>query len=111
VLESQNITMSGSGTQMPDLTKIPAAPPPPGVKSNFNNPDNYKTQNIILHSIVLSLVTLAVLMRVYTRAFVKKTFGVDDCELRCCYEPHVEKTMSLTVMNQISAYLHSQVAR
>lgn len=63
-----------------DLSQTPAAMPPPGVTPDFNSPDNYKHDNIILHSIVLSFTTLAVLVRVYTRAVVKKSFGLDDCE-------------------------------
>jgi len=69
----------GSTQQMPDLSKLPAAPPPPGVVPDFNSPDNYKTENIILHSIVLTVVTIAVMIRIYTRAVLKKTFGLDDC--------------------------------
>ncbi|KAH8728007.1 hypothetical protein GQ44DRAFT_824348 [Phaeosphaeriaceae sp. PMI808] len=65
-------------SQKPDLTKMPAAKPPPGVTPDFNSPDNYKTENIILHSVILLFVTIAVLMRMYTRALVKKTFGIDD---------------------------------
>ncbi|KAF2708714.1 hypothetical protein K504DRAFT_502736 [Pleomassaria siparia CBS 279.74] len=64
--------------QMSDLSQIPAAPSPPGITSNFDNPDNYKVDNIILHSVVLLFVTIAVVVRVYTRSVVKKTFGLDD---------------------------------
>ncbi|KAK7699612.1 hypothetical protein SLS64_011566 [Diaporthe eres] len=52
--------------------------PPPGVTPDFDNPDNYKHQNIILHSVVLSFATVAVLVRLYTRAVVKRSFGIDD---------------------------------
>ncbi|KAF2678684.1 hypothetical protein K458DRAFT_408736 [Lentithecium fluviatile CBS 122367] len=62
----------------PDMSQIPAVKPPSGVQSDWNNSDNFKTENVILHSTVMAVVTIAVLIRVYTRAVVKKTFGVDD---------------------------------
>ncbi|KAH8882982.1 hypothetical protein GQ53DRAFT_831171 [Thozetella sp. PMI_491] len=61
-----------------DPTQVPAAMPPPGFTSDFNSPDNYKHQNIILHSVVLTVTTLALLVRLYTRAVIKKNVGVDD---------------------------------
>ncbi|KAK8041075.1 Satratoxin biosynthesis SC1 cluster protein 4 [Apiospora phragmitis] len=61
-----------------DSTQAPAAPPPPGVIPDFQSPDNYKHANIILHSVVLSATTIAVLIRLYTRTFIKKSIGVDD---------------------------------
>jgi hypothetical protein len=63
-----------------DPSKLPAVPPPPGVVPNFNNPDNYKHHNIVLHTVVLTITSVAVLVRLYTRAIIKKKFGVDDCE-------------------------------
>jgi hypothetical protein len=67
-----------------DSRLIPAAPAPPGVHTNFNNADNYRHDNIILHTVVLALTTLALCIRVYTRAVIKKNFGLDDCTLQRC---------------------------
>ncbi|KAL9620398.1 MAG: hypothetical protein Q9160_005098 [Pyrenula sp. 1 TL-2023] len=61
-----------------NLAEIPAAMPPPGVMPDFNSPDNYKHRNIILHSVVLAISTVAVLVRLYTRAVIKRSIGVDD---------------------------------
>ncbi|KAK8022516.1 hypothetical protein PG993_013283 [Apiospora rasikravindrae] len=61
-----------------DLTQVPAAPPPPGVIPDFQNPDNYKQANVILHSVVLSASTIAVLIRIYTRNFITRSMGTDD---------------------------------
>ncbi|KAF2866564.1 hypothetical protein BDV95DRAFT_203271 [Massariosphaeria phaeospora] len=66
-----------SGAAM-DLSQVPATMPPPGIMPNFSNPDNYKHQNIILHSVVLAITTVAVLVRLYTRAVIKRNIGVDD---------------------------------
>ncbi|KAF2833914.1 hypothetical protein CC86DRAFT_415931 [Ophiobolus disseminans] len=61
-----------------DLSQIPAAAPPPGVTPDFNSSDNYQHRNIILHSMVLSATTVAVIVRLYTRAVIKKNVGADD---------------------------------
>ncbi|KAH9904695.1 hypothetical protein F4778DRAFT_40567 [Xylariomycetidae sp. FL2044] len=70
--------MSASSQAATDPTQVPAGVPPPGVEPNFNNPDNYKHENIILHSVVLSITTIAVFVRIYTRAVIRRNMGVDD---------------------------------
>lgn len=71
---------NASAPETPDLSTIPAVPPPPGVLFDFNNPDNYKSENIIMHSIILSIITIMVAIRLYTRGVMKKSMGIDDCE-------------------------------
>lgn len=52
-------------------------PPPPGV---FHNPsDSQKVQNIVCHTACLTMVTLGIVLRFYTRTLVVKAFGWDDC--------------------------------
>ncbi|KAL6836946.1 GPCR, PTH11-type [Trichoderma camerunense] len=54
-------------------------PPPPGVEPNFINPYDHMTENIALHTVLLTLTTLAVGMRLYTRLRITKAkLGVDD---------------------------------
>ncbi|KAL6877132.1 GPCR, PTH11-type [Trichoderma novae-zelandiae] len=54
-------------------------PPPPGVEPNFVDPYDHMTENIALHSVLLTLTTLAVGMRLYTRSIITKAkLGVDD---------------------------------
>jgi hypothetical protein len=68
-----------SGATM-DPSQLPAVPPPPGITPNFNNSDNYKHHNIVLHTVVLAITSAAVFVRIYTRAVIRKKFGIDDCE-------------------------------
>ncbi|KAK7743727.1 hypothetical protein SLS62_010458 [Diatrype stigma] len=72
------MSIGASSGKAVDLTKVPAAVPPPGIVSNFNSTDNYKHQNIILHSVVLAATTVAIAVRLYTRAVIKRTIGEDD---------------------------------
>ncbi|KUJ10853.1 uncharacterized protein LY89DRAFT_739839 [Mollisia scopiformis] len=69
---------SNASPLAPDLNLIPAVPAPPGVSFNPDDLDNYKHRHIVMHSVGLSIVTIAVLIRLYTRAFVKKFVGLDD---------------------------------
>ena len=57
----------------------PAYTPPAGVQSNFDDPANLDAVIIIVKTIVLTLATLAVLVRIYTRHHLSHSMGYDDC--------------------------------
>lgn len=55
--------------------------PPPGVEPNFVDPPNQIRENIALHTVCLTLATLGVALRLFTRVLVLRTsLGIDDCE-------------------------------
>lgn len=57
-----------------------ALPPPPGIEPNFIDPPSQRERNIALHTVLLTLVTIFIVMRVYTRAYITKAgFGIEDC--------------------------------
>ncbi|KAF2866145.1 hypothetical protein BDV95DRAFT_612014 [Massariosphaeria phaeospora] len=55
-----------------------AMPPPIGVEPNFHSPPDQKELNIACHAVCLTLVTLFLAMRLYTRYFVTNTMSWDD---------------------------------
>ncbi|KAL4756285.1 uncharacterized protein BDW70DRAFT_166332 [Aspergillus foveolatus] len=56
-----------------------ALPPPPGVEPNFENPPSQLHGNIALHASFLSVATLAVAMRLFTRLrILRMKLGMDD---------------------------------
>lgn len=61
-----------------DPTKIPVFPPPPGMVSNFSDPHTYGKESVATHVILLSLATIAVLVRLYTRGWIKGKLRADD---------------------------------
>ena len=63
-----------------DIQNLPALPPPPGVKSQFDHPsDTMVTPLTIVNAIFVSLAFLAVVVRVGTRSFIsRQTLGWDD---------------------------------
>ncbi|KAI1351315.1 hypothetical protein F5Y01DRAFT_128582 [Xylaria sp. FL0043] len=61
-----------------DLDHTPVRPPPPGQHSNFDHPESRSYQLIILISVLSFLVAVVILMRLYARLRVTKSFGTDD---------------------------------
>lgn len=56
----------------------PAMPPPPGVKPNFENPDNLSHPQLAW--LQLSIATAVVAMRVYTKLGVMRKMLAEDCK-------------------------------
>jgi hypothetical protein len=59
---------------------VGAIPPPPGERANFVDPPNQTKVTIALHTICLTLVTLMVTLRIYTRHFINRQLRWDDRE-------------------------------
>lgn len=67
-------------TSSVSLTNMPAAAPPPGVKSNFVNPPSLAPTITVLDGIFISLMLVAVAVRVFVRVRGTKAWGWDDCK-------------------------------
>lgn len=63
-----------------DLTQVPALAPPPGVTSNFVNPESQALMVIIISIFCLVLTTVISFLRFYTNTWIKKVFRADDSE-------------------------------
>lgn len=62
----------------------PGLDPPPGVESNFDNPDRtVQTWNIVTQSLCISLTTILFAFRIYCRVVLQKTVNIEDCESVC----------------------------
>ncbi len=57
---------------------LPALAPPPGVTPNFIDPPNLRQPWLAV--VQITLATLAVFMRLFTKKFVVKRVLIDDCE-------------------------------
>ncbi|KAL9001839.1 MAG: hypothetical protein Q9188_005198 [Gyalolechia gomerana] len=58
---------------------FPALRPPPGETSNFKDPYSRGIDVVIASSICLALMLSMVLLRFYTKLFIKRIWGWDDC--------------------------------
>ena len=75
---------------------VPAEAPPPGVKSNFENPDSRAGAVVATNIVFILLSAIALLLRLYTRRFIVNLFSLPDCRI-------ADKTRledSLTVMHR-----------
>ncbi|KAG2416238.1 hypothetical protein HFD88_007431 [Aspergillus terreus] len=61
-----------------DLSKVPAAPPPPGVTPNFDNPPSEEYEIYSISIAMCATATIVLLARLYTRAFILRATGLDD---------------------------------
>lgn len=64
-----------------DLSQVATVQPPPGVKQNFINPKS-NAGSAIAVTVVFTVITfIFVCMRLYTKFFVSRSKGWDDCKL------------------------------
>ena len=68
------------------FANLPALAPPSGVLSNFDNPETLAPSLVAVNVTFLSLMLVAVTIRLYSRGFVVHALGWDDCRL-----PHGEE--------------------
>ena len=57
----------------------PAGPPPPGVRPNFDDPANLNNFVILTLTLCLVFSSLTVFMRTYTKLFILRSWGYEDC--------------------------------
>lgn len=57
----------------------PAAKPPDGALPNFDHPTNLNDYVTLTLVLCLSFTTVALLMKIYTKAFIIRTTTFDDC--------------------------------
>ncbi|TVY78302.1 hypothetical protein LSUE1_G004229 [Lachnellula suecica] len=60
------------------LDSTPVRPPPPGQVSNFVDPVSRSYQLVIIIGVFTALVSIFVLLRLYIRLGVTKSYGIDD---------------------------------
>ena len=70
-----------SPQQLQALLSGPAGAPPAGVTPNFNDPANLNGLVILTLTLCLVFATMAVLMRVYTKCFLIRSWDYEDCNL------------------------------
>ncbi|KAJ8132163.1 hypothetical protein O1611_g1459 [Lasiodiplodia mahajangana] len=63
----------------PDLSQVPAAPPPPGVMPNFSDPPSQQVPMIVVSTVILTLTVIFVAIRVYTGLRILRRFGIEEC--------------------------------
>ncbi|KAI1824131.1 hypothetical protein F4861DRAFT_507412 [Xylaria intraflava] len=67
-----------------DLSMMPAAPPPPGMHSNFVNPVSQQPTLVAASAVVLVLTLGGIGARTYTKAAIMRQFDITDGVLLLC---------------------------
>ena len=62
------------------LLQGPAGPPPAGVVSNFDNPQNHHKIFYATAALALGFATCAMSIRIYTKLFLLRSMGYEDCK-------------------------------
>lgn len=62
-----------------DYWQVPSAKPPNGTTPNFVNPPSIGYRQTVTNIVVLVIMIIVVLLRLYTRIFIVKSIGYDDC--------------------------------
>lgn len=78
-----------------DLSHIPALQPPQGVVPNFAHPKSRAHATIVGNGVATAIMMMFVISRMYTKLFVSKLFGWEDCT----------QTLLLVVCCQPAAYV------
>lgn len=73
--------MAATKAQILELAlDLPALAAPPGLTHNFVNPPNLKTAYYIDVAICMTVSSLVVCMRIWTKARLIRKFGREDCK-------------------------------
>lgn len=70
-------------TQLPagaNLSQLPAGLPPKGIHPNFTSPPTLKAPVVTVNVAFLAIATLFVCLRLYTRKFIGRGLGSEDCD-------------------------------
>ena len=66
-------------TALRTLLEGPAMSPPAGVVPNFNSPASLDTYVILTVTLGLTFITVAVVLRMYTKVFILRVLAWEDC--------------------------------
>ena len=70
-----------SSQELEALLNGPAGPPPPGIRPNFDDPANLNDLVILTLTMCLVFASLTVLMRIYTKLVIIRSWDYEDCKL------------------------------
>lgn len=65
---------------------LPALPPPLGKQSNFQSRESQSYVTVIPCAVIVGIMIILVFIRMYTKAYILKSVGWDDCTLACLSE-------------------------
>lgn len=73
------MVQSSAVNMRPFIPNIRALPPPEGIRPNFEHPPNRNKEIYIVMGVMITISTVFVFARTYTRFIVIKQRGWEDC--------------------------------
>lgn len=73
------------GSASVPLSEIPGLKPPAGVTPNFDNPYSILDPLTAGNALCLTLATISIVIRFYTKLFILKVHGWEDCMWTAMY--------------------------
>ena len=114
-LVNQRVSSEQFSVAMNQPSETPALAPPPGVIPNFVHPASIRKYNILCQAICLPLSTVFVCMRMYTRSYVSRNLGAEDCILLSLRSLSSSELISnrymLCRMGRVSNQCHNRISR
>ena len=74
---------------------IPVSQPPPGVESNFVNPEDEGYVMIAAGSVFIGLMLIFCMIRLYSKAFIVRRASWDDCEYPVAFSSYAIQLINL----------------
>ena len=68
---------------------IPAGQPPPGISSNFIDPQTLTPTIVAISMIMMTWTILFVIVRLYANAYTPRGLRIDDCNTRFFLSEHL----------------------
>lgn len=65
---------------------VPALPPPLGIQSNFQSRESQSYVTVIPCAVIVGIMIILVFIRMYTKVYILKSVGWDDCTSACLSE-------------------------
>lgn len=91
---------------------MPALSPPPGVESNFENPQSRSSLTVIPSAAIVGITIILVFTRMYTKVYILKSVGWDDCTSGVLLAPRpLQVTDPLQIRACLQQYVRSVPSR
>ena len=102
-------TTSLNSEKLQELLNGPAGTPPIGVMPNFDNPPSLEFYLIFTITVCVTLATVVVLLRMYTKIFIIRSLANEDCKLLSSASAMILKPLDVIVLAWVSIRPCTQV--
>ncbi|SLM40448.1 hypothetical protein LPUS_11260 [Lasallia pustulata] len=104
--QTTTLTPEQSMVALQALLNGPAMPPPPGVTPNFDHPLSAYPAQIVPLTLFITIATIAVLMRMYTKLFLVRSVVLEDYAVLIGWAGEVAQVGTSVLSNKVCIGFH-----